>query len=218
MSYSNGRLPSSALASIPGSGPYGGPHLRKDAARAYKALHRYSMKRWGISMALHEGNVGRAYRSYSRQVAAKRTYGSNAATPGTSNHGWGLAVDLMNRRQRWVIDQVGAYFGFSKKWSDASWEWWHVLYRPGRYSMVTKWSKKPFRVLRRGSTGKRVKWVQRRLRAKGIRKGVPKPSRPGYGYYGKGTKAAVKRFQASPKRKLKADGIVGRKTWRALAR
>src|SRR5215217_823044 len=107
MAYANGYIPSSALARIPGSGPNGGPHLRTDAARAYNALHRYSVQRWGISMALNESSVGRAYRSYARQVLAKRTYGSNAAVPGTSNHGLGINVDLMTRQQRWVIDQVG---------------------------------------------------------------------------------------------------------------
>jgi len=114
---SNGNLPASVLSRIPGSGPYGGPKLRKDAARAYNALHIYSMQRWGISMALVEGSVGRAYRSYARQVLAKRIYGSNAATPGTSNHGWGINVDLMTRQQRWVMDKIGAKYGFSKRWS-----------------------------------------------------------------------------------------------------
>jgi hypothetical protein len=130
---SNGRLPASQLASISGSGPYGSPKLRTDAASAYNALHSTATRRYGVSMALNEGRVGRAYRSYARQVEAKRTYGRNAATPGYSNHGWGIAVDLMNRRQRYVIDVTGASYGWSKKWSDASWEWWHIRYKSGVY-------------------------------------------------------------------------------------
>lgn len=220
MAYANGRIPASALAPIPGSGPYGTPKLLKEPARAYNALHRYSMARWGISMALNESVVGRAYRNYDRQVLAKRVYGRNAATPGYSNHGKGINVDLMTRQQRWVMDQVGHLFGFSKRWSDAAWEWWHITYRYGTYPMVAKWSQKPFRPIRLGSSGDRVKYVQRRLRAKGIKKGVPAPGKPGYGYYGRTTKAAVKRYQASPRRnpRLKADGIVGRNTWRQLRR
>lgn len=34
------------------------------------------------------------YRSYERQVALKKKYGSQAATPGKSNHGWAIAVDM----------------------------------------------------------------------------------------------------------------------------
>lgn len=34
------------------------------------------------------------YRSYDRQVACKQKYGDGAATPGKSNHGWGVAVDM----------------------------------------------------------------------------------------------------------------------------
>lgn len=205
MAYANGRLPESALASIPGSGPYGGPKLRKDAAAAYRALHAESMRRWGISMALHEGDVGRAYRSYPRQVLAKRIYGRNAATPGYSNHGWGLAVDLMTRQQRWVIDQIGAKYGFSKSWSDAQWEWWHIRYKPGVWKGQTE-----FRPLRYRSQGKRVKWVQRRLRRKGFL------SVKVTGFYGQATQNAVQRFQR--KHGLTPDGVVGRSTWRELSR
>jgi hypothetical protein len=56
--------------------------------------------------------------------------------------------------------------------------------------------------LRLGSTGSSVKAVQRRLRV------------PVTGYFGRQTQAAVKRFQRS--RGLKADGIVGPATARAL--
>jgi hypothetical protein len=34
------------------------------------------------------------FRDYAKQVEIKDTYGDGAATPGTSNHGWGIAVDL----------------------------------------------------------------------------------------------------------------------------
>lgn len=209
MAYANGRIPESALARIPGSGPYGGPKLRADAARAYNALHEESLRRYGISMALDEGSVGRAYRSYPRQVLAKRIYGADAAEPGTSNHGWGLAVDLMNARQRWVIDQIGHLYGFSKRWSDAAWEWWHIKYRPGTYPAVER--ARRFRPLRKGSRGPRVRWVQRRLRAKGYL------SVKVTGYYGEATHNAVRRFQKK-KGLSPVSGTVGPKTWKALSR
>jgi hypothetical protein len=123
MSYANGYIPTSALASIPGSNA----GLLKEAALAYTAMDAAT----SVSLAIYDGDVGRTYRSLARQVLAKRLYGSNAATPGTSNHGWGLAVDLSNPGQRSAVDQVGSRFGWAKAWSDASWEWWHLRYRPG---------------------------------------------------------------------------------------
>lgn len=212
MAYRNGYIPASALTSIPGSGPAGGPKLRKEPARAFTALHNYSMHRWGISMGLTEQDVGRAYRSYARQLLAKRTYGSNAAIPGTSNHGLGINVDLMTRQQRWVIDQVGRSFGFSKSWSDAQWEWWHITYRSGSYPLVTTWSGTN-KTLHYGQKGPSIAQLQKLLRGHGYTK-VPKPGKPGRGFFGKATRNAVKDFQR--KHHLTADGICGPKTWAAL--
>jgi hypothetical protein len=213
----NGALPNSTLAPIPGSGPFGRPKLRRDAARAYNALHIYSMQRWGISMALNEGDVGRAYRSVSRQQLAKRIYGSNAAVPGTSNHGLGINVDLENRQQRWVIDQIGHQFGFSKKWSDAQWEWWHITFRAADYpkvnSIAGKASGSP--TLRKGDSGKAVGNLQWRLRTHGFTD-LPRKGEPGRGQFGPKTEKAVKAFQR--KAGLTADGVVGQRTWRALRR
>lgn len=123
MAYANGYIPASALGDIPGANA----GLLREAALAYKAMDAST----SVSLALVDGSVGRTYRSYSRQLLAKRIYGSNAATPGTSNHGWGLAIDLMSYQQRAAIDQIGRRFGWAKEWSDASWEWWHLRYRPG---------------------------------------------------------------------------------------
>ena len=78
----NGQIPASALGSVPG--PNAG--LLKPAALAYTAMHYASVKRYGVPLTIIDGSVGRTYRSYARQVLAKRTYGPNAATPGTSNH------------------------------------------------------------------------------------------------------------------------------------
>ena len=37
----------------------------------------------------------------------------------------------MSTAQRSAIDRVGARYGFQKRCSDASWEWWHVVWNPG---------------------------------------------------------------------------------------
>jgi hypothetical protein len=127
MTFPNGNAPSSALSPIPGSNA----GLLKSAARAYKAMHFASVNRLGVPLTIIDGSVGRCYRSFARQVLAKQIFGSDAATPGTSNHGWALAVDLPLQAQRAAIDRIGRQFGWAKEWSDASWEWWHLKYRAG---------------------------------------------------------------------------------------
>ena len=45
----------------------------------------------------HQGyqiDITSMFRDYAKQVAIKAEYGSAAATPGSSNHGWGIAIDL----------------------------------------------------------------------------------------------------------------------------
>ena len=124
---SNGQIPSSWLGNVPGSNA----GLLKPAALSYTAMHYHSLKTTGVSLAIVDGAVGRTYRSYARQVMAKQIYGSNAATPGSSNHGYARAIDLMSTSQRSAIDRIGARYGFAKRCSDASWEWWHVVHNPG---------------------------------------------------------------------------------------
>jgi hypothetical protein len=197
----NGRIPRSQLGDIPG--PNAG--LLKPAAAAYSAMARRA-KQLGCDMSISDGSVGRCYRSYARQLKAKQVYGSNAATPGTSNHGWGLAVDLESMAQRRMVDRIGRRFGWAKAWSDAQWEFWHLKWRSGvwkgRVPAATP-------TLKRGQAGPSITKLQKLLRAKNV-KGAPKPS----GYFNKATENAVKRFQK--KKGLKADGIVGDKTWEHL--
>ena len=59
--------------------------------------------------------------------------GSLAATPGTSNHGWGLAVDLATQEMRSIVDRIGREYGYSKTTSDAPSEWWHIKWVEGSW-------------------------------------------------------------------------------------
>jgi len=56
-----------------------------------------------ISRFLLTGDIS-GYRSYEMQKECKRIYGRNAATPGTSNHGWGLAIDFNVANKRSIKD------------------------------------------------------------------------------------------------------------------
>lgn len=69
---------------------YGGRYgLTVPASQAFTALESAYSKQFGGGFVVNDG-----YRSYAGQVEAKQKYGSKAAEPGTSVHGWGQAVDL----------------------------------------------------------------------------------------------------------------------------
>ncbi|WP_278236009.1 M15 family metallopeptidase [Isoptericola sp. AK164] len=84
--YSNGRIPTSVLCSIT-TAP--GHMLRCDAAAQFAALNAEYRDRFGVDIPLTD-----SYRSYDAQVAVRAAKPHLAAVPGTSNHGWGLALDL----------------------------------------------------------------------------------------------------------------------------
>jgi cell wall-associated NlpC family hydrolase len=83
--YANGRIPASALCPL-GKAPH---VLRCDAAASYRAMSDAFAAAFGSPLCITD-----SYRSYAAQVAAYRAKPRLAAWPGTSNHGWALAVDL----------------------------------------------------------------------------------------------------------------------------
>ena len=116
---SNGNLPSSMLTVVPPG------RLERNAAAAWNA---------GPGKAgckLLGPNSG--YRSYAMQSYYWSLYtsgrGNLAARPGTSNHGWGRAVDLAAPWMRTWIDRNGARYGWRK--TESASEWWHVNYVGG---------------------------------------------------------------------------------------
>ncbi|WP_236828055.1 NlpC/P60 family protein, partial [Blastococcus sp. MG754426] len=83
--WSNGRIPAEALCRL----GVGGHALRCDAAAAYAALDAAYTAEFGTPLRITD-----SYRSFGAQVAAAIAKPALAATPGTSNHGWALAIDL----------------------------------------------------------------------------------------------------------------------------
>ncbi|MFD2795198.1 M15 family metallopeptidase [Promicromonospora vindobonensis] len=81
----NGQVPESELCDLWD----GYPPIRADAAVALARLNQEYTDQFGEAMCLTDG-----YRSYAQQVAAKAAKPTLTATPGRSNHGWGLAVDI----------------------------------------------------------------------------------------------------------------------------
>lgn len=122
--FGNGRLPPEVLTPI-GQGNHA---LWAPAAAAWKDLIARAA-RVGITLRVTD-----SYRTYDQQVqlAAQKglsSQGGWAATPGTSNHGWGMAVDADvtdPRVNAWLRANAG-----SVGWVLATErEPWHYEYRP----------------------------------------------------------------------------------------
>jgi hypothetical protein len=120
--YGNGRIPADALATVGGTGH----RLWAPAAQGFDDLLA-AAQRDGVRIGITD-----SYRSYDAQVdvaARKGLYsqGGLAAAPGTSPHGWGLAVDLDldDRAQAWMRANAGT-FGFAE---DTPREPWHWVYQ-----------------------------------------------------------------------------------------
>jgi hypothetical protein len=191
---SNGRLAASELAPIPGG------ELRKDAAAAWNAPGGPA------DAGLRPGGPISSYRTYAEQEETWAIYqagGNLAAVPGTSNHGWGLVVDIPNSWEQEWMREHGPKFGWEK--TEAFSEPWHFTYVPGVFTAPPA-----FKTLRKGSRGKRVVHYSRRLayirRTKG---GTPYLNR----WFWKMKLPmvdGVRDFQRAYK--LKVDGQIGPKT------
>jgi GH24 family phage-related lysozyme (muramidase) len=121
----NGMLPPDRLASV-GVGQHKAQPVAADAFKAMRAAAAADKVDLGITDS---------YRSYAAQVDVKRRKPNLAATPGKSNHGWGLAFDMsfgsnMNTPgYKWMV-QNAAKFGF-KGPLQRPFEAWHWEYVGG---------------------------------------------------------------------------------------
>lgn len=204
----NGQLPASDLASIGG-----GFYLTIPAAAAFNAMSQAAQQRWGRPITVVAG-----YRTLERQWYFWHLYqsgqGNLAAYPGSSNHGWGLAVDLASTWCRWAVDQIGRTYGFSKACSDAQSEWWHIKYDPGCTGAT--WKPGPSapagpRTLRFGMSGNDVRDLQIYLVRSGCLKKAQGRQPPSIdGNFGRSTHGALVLFQR--RHYLVSDGVAGPKT------
>jgi hypothetical protein len=201
---SNGNLSTSELASIPRG------QLAIEAAGGWNALHGPA------DHGLYPSGPNASYRlksPASRYGTQEWFYAHQpplAAFPGTSNHGWGKAVDLAETWMRGWIDDHGRAFGWAK--TEAFSEWWHVNY----IFEGVHWSP-PFVALSKGDKGKRVRFYTKRLafiHAPHGRAYLDRPKgRPGRRFRDD-VVVAVKRFQLD--HELHADGVIGEKTSRKI--
>jgi hypothetical protein len=217
-SGSNGNLSSSSLA--PATGCTHG--LAKPAAAAWN--HVAVIVHAHTGYWLQSNGDASCYRTYAQQVELRNYWCSqgacgNAAVPGTSNHGWGLAVDGPPATVSYIHQYSGGLFGQGYgSCSDAPWESWHIKYcggysgpDPGAYGSGGGGPSKPhFRSLSRGSHGPRVKQLSTRLAI--LRR--PTPKHPHYiawkrrtSHYNKAVAFGVHKLQRDGH--LKSDGVFG---------
>lgn len=113
--HQNGRIPENLLTPIPWQPEY---KLRGDATQALIQLNAAFKAQFGYDLPINDG-----YRDYPGQVEAKKKYGKNAAEPGTSNHGWAMAIDVSDRGH-WAIGFNSQIYDWLKR-NGPSYGWVH---------------------------------------------------------------------------------------------
>lgn len=126
--YDNGKIPDDKLKAV----PYDKSHsLREDATDALAKMSEDFKKEFNSDISITD-----SYRSYEEQVDIKKRKPDLAATPGTSNHGWGLALDLGggintwdSPERDWMVQNAEKYGWVSPDWAqpgngkEEPWHW-----------------------------------------------------------------------------------------------
>jgi hypothetical protein len=160
--YANGQIPKAFLKPLDGEN-YDSPNdravLREDAARSWNAARAEVRRKTDVVLAVRGWN--RTYQEqvtfylqrhkkwtpsyrvccYWNGVPYRFTGTAHAAPPGTSNHGWGIAVDVVDfgTVRQWDHPRRVASIAILKKhgWTDnegrgSIQEPWHLVYDPAR--------------------------------------------------------------------------------------
>ena len=126
--FANGQIPTDVLCPLWGTS---GHVLRADAAAAFNALSRAYAVTFRAPICVTD-----SYRDFPSQVAVRAAKPTLAAVPGTSNHGWGVALDLCDgvqafgsRQHEWLRSHAMAFGWFHPSWAQAGgskpepWHW-----------------------------------------------------------------------------------------------
>jgi len=129
--YANGRLPARVLCALPGDSD---EKLRADAAVAFARLAGAYQAEVGRPICVTDG-----YRTLGEQRVLRRTKPRLAAQPGTSEHGWGLALDLScgvqsfrTPQHAWVARNASRFGWLLPQWARRGgskpepWHWEYV--------------------------------------------------------------------------------------------
>lgn len=123
--FSNGLIPDGALCT------YSNAKLRWDAVVALRAMDAAYSAEFGTALCITD-----SYRSFEAQVSTFAAKPTLAATPGNSNHGWGLAVDFCggiesfsSAQHAWMAANAPSYGWNNPAWAQAggskpeAWHW-----------------------------------------------------------------------------------------------
>jgi hypothetical protein len=124
--YPNGAVPTSALCPL-WEAP--GHALRPRAAAAFNAMSQAYAKQTGAPLCVTD-----SYRSLAAQYAVKAAKGRWAATPGTSKHGLGVALDLCGG-----VNDYGAPAHLWMKQNAPLYGWFHPAWAAAGGSLPEPW-------------------------------------------------------------------------------
>lgn len=133
--HENGKIPEDELANV----EFDNSHkLREDAVEKLSELNEAYKEQFGQDISITD-----SYRSYEEQVDIKERKPDLAAEPGTSNHGWGLALDLGGginnfgtEEHEWMVQNAEEYGWILPDWAQENGskpEAWHWEFT-GEYS------------------------------------------------------------------------------------
>lgn len=137
---SNGLIPTSDLCKLWDPSQM----LRGDAAVALSELNETYRATFGRDLCITD-----SYRTLSAQRRLYATKPGLAASPGRSNHGWGLAIDLCGSETRsdsvmsWLRANAPVYGWDNPHWArrggSGAYEPWHWEYVPGTTELGTNY-------------------------------------------------------------------------------
>ena len=126
--HENGRIPAAELCPLAGAPSH---RLRCDAAEGYRQMATAYRAHFRTRLCITD-----SYRPFETQVAAHQEKPGLAAAPGTSNHGWALAVDLCGgandfgtRQHRWLQANAASFGWHQPPWATRTgarpepWHW-----------------------------------------------------------------------------------------------
>ena len=123
--------------------PIPGGRLWPQAALTWNAMRAEFIADGGDGDEFRPGGPASSARSVPQQRQLWNARPPAAAQPGTSNHGWGLAVDVPSRRaQAWIM-RHGPRYGWSHDEGARVGEPWHFRYVGASRTLLRKLKRDP---------------------------------------------------------------------------
>lgn len=128
--------------------PISGGRLWPEAAATWNLMHAVYVAAGGHPTEFEPGGAASSARSVAQQVSLAQQWAARgqpwkAAPPGTSNHGWAIAVDCpAARAQAWLMTHCGEY-GWSHDEGARVGEPWHFRYIGAPAGLIRRLQRDP---------------------------------------------------------------------------